>query len=241
MAETEITQEPKTRKGFLRGLFRRREQPQREEKEEIDRGQALGNFINRLRSSGDRHVQHFGKWLEEEYEDLVANYKEEKATNPTLSTREFLEEEYERKLFGRYALGGRLIPGPGWEIDDRYDKSRIMEEGYRGFKIDTIFAILGEPRRPVEERFGRFKEPPRLNHDIGFTFAVKGGSGYTRFEGMFANLKGEDERGFGIKLWIRREEGGRTADFFMHKGAICGWALEVPRETEAAYLGNKSK
>ena len=230
MAEGDFTTELG---GSIRRLFGR---GHKERKEEMDSGQALANFIDRLTKSPNITAKRLGGTLEVVFSRVAEDFVKQKAKEPELTLEEYMG------LTQGDEVPPYLIPGPGWE-----DKKFVIGNKPKGIRPDVLFTILGEQGMSLEERFqalGKSKQNNSLEVvDANPFFTVwdpekkSFETGKTKFRGLFAFLRGERERASGVKLWIRQEENNEKGSYLVGKGMIQGLALTVPVKTAAKYVG----
>lgn len=200
------------------------------------RAEALEHLTERLSTSLDNRAKSVGDFLKFDNEGLVEAFKKARLTkNPNLTPQAFLQDRQ-----GRSSEGSRWINGPGWKYEDLVPKTPLGGTG-GGYPVETISNILG--RRisfsdlPKLSRFER----PVMNHELSFDFPVRGIgdrtlSDRTKTEGRFSDLKDLNESSAGIRVWVRLEEKKGEGKYLAGPGALVGYALEIPFDTDVQLL-----
>jgi len=197
-----------------------------------ERTKILQGLIDRLATSGDPVIREYGRTLLSNYNQLASLVEQ----TPNLSSEEILTREHDSGFsFGRFMPGdGRLIPGPGWEVDDQWAKRTEKQI----LSIETIASILGEPLNAdtIEQRFAKrgqkFGQPEII---VPLDLWAEDPHVFTRIEARGAVLE-EAKDPWTPALWIKREVGMGTRNYSLDRNAIFSFAVEVPFNVEVAYL-----
>ncbi len=200
------------------------------------RAEALEYLTERLSTSSDNRAKSVGDFLKLDNEGLVKAFKKARLTkNPNLTPQAFLQDKQ-----GRSPEGSRWINGPGWKYEDLVPKTPLGGTG-GGYPVETISNILGRQISFSDlPKFSRF-ERSVMNHELGFDFPVRGMGDRilfdrTKTEGRFSDLKDSNESSAGIRVWVRLEEKKGEGKYLVGPGAIVGYALEIPFDTDVQLL-----
>lgn len=203
---------------------------------DIDSGQALANFYERLAKSEDHTAKWWGETIKEQYGGLRENFAKEKQATPSLTAKEFLEKQKGR------TGDSHLVAGPYWEPTPE-ERTKIRH--HPSVSLSTISEIIGDPNAKITELFPwPVSERKSPNYDdLGFAFTIKGDFGpssvataHGQLRAQYARIRPENEQSAGLLLCVERDIGGPTGDYWVGQGAFAGVALKVPFGTEMKFL-----